>query len=446
MGDSASGVVRIEYGEKLVFPKPTETFDVKQSAFQLKKNEYIKLTDLATGVVRVETGEKVVFPTATEDSWTAQKQEAVFVDEETAALVLSKKSGQQTLITGKGPFFPGPYEEIVEARKLIRVEPHEVAIVKDNLGLFHFYNDHDPTQRKLDGSEAGLGTAFFLPPYHELVTMWWGSGTSVEDLKNNIVRNSKSVAYKVPVEKIDTRAQYAFYEYTVRTLDKVELTLEGTIFWQVINVPKMIAKTSDPKGDVWYHARSVLIQAVSRVRFEYFMSNLNEIVRNATFDDSTFYAERGVVVHNLDVTRFQCIDSQTEAVLQEIVQETTNRINRLQKQASENEIAEAKLAAEIDLEKRRVELIGAQANNEKKRATMEGEAKGLRLANNALAFFDLLNTSISDVESRLQLFRFFEEHRAAVDRTHELASGNATLFLTPQDMHLKLQVPPPVHN
>merc|ERR1712151_113909 len=91
---------------------------------------------------------------------------------------------------------------------------------------------------------------------HELVTMWWGSGTSAEDLKNNIVRNSKSVAFKIPVEKIDTRAQYAFYEYTVRTSDKVELTLEGTIFWQVINVPKMIGKTSDPCWSILNKLRS----------------------------------------------------------------------------------------------------------------------------------------------------------------------------------------------
>merc|ERR1712217_103518 len=297
---------------------------------------------------------------------------------------------------------------------------------------------------KLDDSEAGLGTAFFLPPYHELVTMWGGSGTSAEDLKNNIVRNSKSVAFKIPVQKIDTRAQYAFYEYTVRTSDKVELTLEGTIFWQVINVPKMIAKTSDPKGDVWYHARSVLIQAVSRVTFEYFMANFNEIVMNATATDAKFYEDRGALVHNLDVIRYQCIDARTEAVLQEIIQETTNRLNRMQKQSSENEVADARMSGEIDIERRRGELIQAKTENEKKRAMMEGEASGLRLANNALSFLNLLNGSVSNASTRLELFKFFEEQRTATDRMHELASGKANLFLTPQDLQLKVQMPAPI--
>merc|ERR1712110_1327357 len=133
--------------------------------------------------------------------------------------------------------------------------------------------------------------------------------------------------------KIDTRSQYAFFEYEVRTSDNVELTLEGTIFWQVIDVQKMIQATGDPKGDVWYHARSALIQAISRVSLETFMVKFNEIVQAACGEDE-FYRERGVTVHNLEVTRYECVDPKTSAVLQEIIQETTNRINRMQHQQS----------------------------------------------------------------------------------------------------------------
>merc|ERR1711920_1076901 len=73
-----------------------------------------------------------------------------------------------------------------------------------------------------------------------------------------------------------------------------------------------------------------------------------------------------------------CVDARTSEVLQEIIQETTNRINRMQQQTSQNEIAEAKLAGLIDIERKRTELIEAQTDNEKKRATMEGEAHGRR--------------------------------------------------------------------
>merc|ERR1712188_48405 len=113
--------------------------------------------------------------------------------------------------------------------------------------------------------------------------MYWGSGTSQEDIEKNIVRNLKIVL----------RAQYAFFEYNVRTSDNVELLLEGTIFWQVVDVPKMIQTTGDPKGDVWFHARSAMIQAVSRVNLEVFMAEFNKIVNEASKADDVFYSERG---------------------------------------------------------------------------------------------------------------------------------------------------------
>merc|ERR1712196_83831 len=124
------------------------------------------------------------------------------------------------------------------------------------------------------------------------------------DTEKNVVRNAKSVAFKVPVTKIDMRPQYAFFEYTVRTSDNVELVLEGTIFWQVTDVAKMIERTGDPKGDVWYHARSALIQAVSLVTLETFMASFNSIVLEAAAMDDDFYSERGVKLHNLEVVRF----------------------------------------------------------------------------------------------------------------------------------------------
>merc|ERR1719265_1543568 len=106
----------------------------------------------------------------------------------------------------------------------------------------------------------------------------------------------------------------------------------------------MIRATSDPSGDVWHHARSCLIQAVSKVDLATFMSGFNGIVMAAFKEQAGdgFYLERGVEVHSMELTRYKCTDDKTAAVLQEIIQETTNRINRLQAQESENEVRAAK--------------------------------------------------------------------------------------------------------
>ena len=238
--------------------------------------------------MRVEKGEQNIVPGPFEH--VIERADAVYVDDETAVLVLSKETGQQRLVTDKGLFFPGKHDQIEEVRKLIRVEPHEVAVVRDNAGKYHIYSGTSTDEHAKDAT----GTTFFLRPHEELVTMMWSSGTSPEDLEKNVVRNAKSVAFKVPVKKIDMRPQYAFFEYTVRTSDNVELMLEGTIFWQVIDVAKMIQRTGDPKGDVWYHAHSALIQAVSTVTLETFMASFNAIVQQAAATDKPFYDERGV--------------------------------------------------------------------------------------------------------------------------------------------------------
>merc|ERR1719420_887937 len=109
----------------------------------------------------------------------------------------------------------------------------------------------------------------------------------------------------IEVSKIDLRSQYASFTYDVRTSDNVELVLEGIIFWEIVDVPKMIERTGDVKGDVWYHARSQLIQAVAGATLEQFMSGFNHLVESAAAMDSSFYEDRGVILHTLEVTGYK---------------------------------------------------------------------------------------------------------------------------------------------
>merc|ERR1719271_1219852 len=396
----------------------------------LLNNQYARLVDSATGDVRVERGEQTIVPGPYED--VAEQKDAVYVDDETAVLVLSTETGQQRLVTDKGLFFPGKHDRIEEVRKLIRVEPHEVAIARDNAGKYHFYSgrgdehrdEHakEPTAGSCPNKDA-TGTTFFLRPHEELVTMMWSSGTSPEDLKANVVRNAKAVAFKVPVTKIDMRPQYAFFEYTVRTTDNVELVLEGTIFWQVSDVAKMIERTGDPKGDVWYHARSSLIQAVSKVTLETFMQSFNTIVLEAAATDKAFYDARGVVLHNLEVVRYEPKDAETGRTLQAIIQETTNHINRMQQQRSQNEVEKEKMAALIEIEKQRAGLIKEKTTNEKLEASVAGEAEGSRLAQSTLAFMEQLEQSVDDEGKRVALLKFFTEQKTEMAKANRYASN-----------------------
>ena len=435
--NTLTGARRVERGPQLFFAGPHDQFHHHvQSAYQLQNHQYIKLLDESTGVTRVERGEKIVFPTAYEEPLDGVAvRDAVDLDEETAVLVRSKESGQQRLVGDLSLFVPGALEEILEVRKLIRVDPKEVAIVRDNHGALKFY----------DGSAGeGKGTAFFLPPYCELVTMYWTSATDPDDLANNVINNEGVPKFRVPVTKIPLRSEYAKFSYNVFTSDNVPLKLEGTFFWQITDVPKMFGRTADPKGDVWHHTRAALIQAVSRVTLKEFQDKFNEIVHGATSFDVDFFTDRGTALHSLELTSFECVDKKTAEVLQEIIQETTNRENRLQKQLSENEVERERMAAQIDIERQRAAYVEAKAANEKLQASIEGEAEGTRLAQSAKVFLALLNESLpkdSGADARLDLLRFFSEQRTLTTQTQHLSQGTATLFLTPQDVNLKLQVP-----
>jgi len=415
--DTLTGKMTVVAGPTLHFMNPYDEHVGTHDKIVLLSHQYARLVDSATGDMRVERGEQNIVPGPFEH--VIEQRDAVYVDDETAVLVLSKETGQQRLVTDKGLFFPGKHDQIEEVRKLIRVEPHEVAVVRDNAGTYHFYLGASKDEHNTDAT----GTTFFLRPHEELVTMMWSSGTSPEDLKQNVVRNAKTVAFKVPVQKIDMRPQYAFFEYTVRTSDNVELVLEGTIFWQVSDVPKMIKRTGDPKGDVWYHARSALIQAVSTVTLETFMASFNEIVQQAAATDKAFYDERGVMLHNLEVVRYEPKDAETGRTLQAIIQETTNHINRMQAQKSENEVEKEKMAALIDIEKQRAGLIREKTANDKLEASVAGEAEGTRLAQSTLAFMAQLEKSVGAEESRVALLKFFAEQKTEMARAARYASN-----------------------
>merc|ERR1712217_393854 len=236
--------------------------------------------------------------------------------------------------------------------------------------------------------------------------------------------------------------QYAFFEYNVRTSDRVELLLEGTISWEVMDVPKMFGQTPDPRGDVWYHVRQRLIQAISRVTLEQFMDTFSGLTAKVIENDS-YYERRGLQVHEVSVIRYECANPSDQIVLQQIIQETTKRMNQLTAQNSKNDVQRAAMEGDIDLEKQRTKLLEVKASNDKVNAMASGEANGLKLATSVTKFVDAINFSIPNAteQAAIDLLKFYETEKTATTQTRDLATGRAQLFLTPKDLNLKMVMP-----
>jgi len=172
------------------------------------------------------------------------------------------------------------------------------------------------------------------------------------------------------------------------------------------------------------------------------MTGFNYIVTKSAQREAKagFYSDRGVELHSIELTRFDCVDTETSAIFQEIIQETTNKINRLTAQESENQVKIAALAADISLEASRTELIRTKTANEKLAAQMQGASTGVELAQGASTFIEGLSGAVPNATTRVDLYRMHNELKHRNHDTENLASGTAQLFLTPHDLKLRVDI------
>lgn len=403
-----TGQLQLITDRQVFFPQANQKIEALWKPILLKQNQYVKLIDKSTGAVRVVRGECRFYREPTEELL-GDIQEGVNVDEHTAVLIRNTESAQLELITTPQVFIPSATQEVVRLRQRILLEDHEAVVVKDKLGQYQIRRGTDPER------------AFFLEPYAQLVEFCWSSG--VHKAKRNLT-----------FTHLDVRPKFMSYEFEVRTQDNVELVLAITLFWQIMHIEAMIRTTDDATGDVCSHARSSIIQAVSQTTLERFLSSFNDLVREAVLNpNDAFYQTRGVQIHATEVRSIACKDPETQRILMEIIQETTNRLNQLQKQESSNEVQLRQLEGNIAAEQLKGQLLVLRQEHAKTEATTQGEAEAIRVK----AFLDGLGEQLSS-EDKLFLFNLLRKQ----DAIAALSTGTAQLYFTPADVNLSIEARP----
>jgi regulator of protease activity HflC (stomatin/prohibitin superfamily) len=403
--DKLSGELRNVLGPTRYFLGADEEVVEQQTVIPLKRNQYLRLIDERTGAIRVERGEQSVVLAPTE-AFLEEPCNGVNVDAVTAVLVRDMRNGALELITTPQVFVPAPHQEIAEIRRQVVLEDHEAVVVKQRDGGLSVYRGDGPAR------------AFFLEPHSTLVQFRWSSGIHKDRRELRITH-------------LDLRPKFMWYEFEVRTQDNVELVLGLTFFWQIVDVERMLRVTDDAPGDVCSHARSDIIQSVSQVSLERFLAAFNEVVGAAVLGAADpFYAERGVSLHAVEVRSVACKDAATQRTLQEIIQETTNRLNRLQKQESENEVRLRQLGGEITAEELRAQLMEVRRAVQEAEARIVGGAEGERVR----AFLAGLGDELSPAD-KLAIFNTLRKQEAL----STLSAGRASLFFTPEDVDLRIQ-------
>merc|ERR1719203_1210974 len=112
------------------------------------------------------------------------------------------------------------------------------------------------------------------------------------------------------------------------------------------------------------------------------MDELHSVSRAVHEEDLAFYESRGVKIQAMEVTRYKCAEQRTSEVLQQIIEETTNRLNRLSQAESENEVNLFRIQGQIEHEK----LNGSLLEIKQQHAQSESRAGGAAEAERAAAF------------------------------------------------------------
>merc|ERR1712184_231198 len=129
--------------------------------------------------------------------------------------------------------------------------------------------------------------------------------------------------------------------------------------------------------------------------------DLHKISSSIFEEDGSFYQKRGVKIHSLEVTKYQCSEKRTSEVLQQIIEETTNRLNRLSQAESENEVRLFKMQGQIEQEKLNGDLLTIQHEHTKSEAAVGGSAEAERCA----AFLTGLAKDVPKLEDRIQMWQ-----------------------------------------
>ena len=196
----------------------------------------------------------------------------------------------------------------------------------------------------------------------------------------------------------------------------------------------MMKFTNDTTGDICNHARSRFIELVSKVTLQEFMTRFNVIAQQVHFDDkSNFYSQRGVKIHSLEVTGYRCAEQSTALILEQIIQETTNRMNRLQQQESENEIQLREIKGDIEEETARAELIQIQTMNSNAKSKMEGLAEAERVT----SFLQEMNNKFPTMETTTAISMWQTLRKE--DALRAVSNGKASLYFTPNDANLSIE-------
>merc|ERR1712224_1050844 len=118
----------------------------------------------------------------------------------------------------------------------------------------------------------------------------------------------------------------------------------------------------------------------------------------------------------------------------QIIQETTNRMNRLSQAESENEVKLFRMQGQIEQERLNGELLEIQHQHSQDEAKVNGSAEADCIA----AFVSGLEKSVPSLQDRIAMWQTLRK----TDALSAVSQGGASLYYTPNDVNLSIETRP----
>lgn len=162
-----------------------------------------------------------------------------------------------------------------------------------------------------------------------------------------------------------------------------------------------------------------------------FMDELHNIAKKVLEDDSNFFSARGVVVKSMEVGRYHFADKSTSEILEAIIQETTNRMNRLSQAEGENEVSLFRTQGQTEQMRLNGSLLEIQHEQAQAEAHVAGKAEADRVA----SFLSALEKEVPLLEDRIKMWQVLRK----TDALSVVSQGGANLYFTPNDVDLSIE-------
>ncbi|AYV76311.1 MAG: hypothetical protein Terrestrivirus5_133 [Terrestrivirus sp.] len=411
INDKATGEWKIVKGPKTFHLEPFEVESKIQNVTCLNMLQWAKVIDQNTGAIRIEKGPCVIFLGPYEKLIAdngKEIQDAITVDVNHAVHTRNTETGEESLVVKPQKYVPeAPNIQIVEVKELIKLAPFESMILFDREGKLSFKSG----EKNVEG--------FFIPPFCSVMFQLWST-----DPDRKIKGNTK-------VSKFDHRPHDMNFKFSVRSGDNVEINIVVNVYWNIVDLEKMIKTTSDPPEDICNHVKNQILNFASSMSTKEFMEySVAEIVKKIYDVDSEFYKSRGVHVSRVQILEKRCASDEIERTYRSIIDQKINSARSYEQQMGTNQTEIARIKGLTLIEKENYALLQQKLANLELETETAGRAEGGKIK----SFLDGLGDM--PIEDKINIFLQLERTK----RIGLVTDKVQTVYLNPTDADFNLNV------